>query len=74
LSQMPGTGAARGRYRLKGVIHHEGEGLNGGHFISEVRHQMDGEWLVANDRDVHEIETPQQNSGTAYIFLYDRFE
>jgi hypothetical protein len=74
LSQMPGAGAARGRYRLKGVIHHQGQGLNGGHFISEVRHQMDGEWLVASDRDVHEIGTPQQNSGTAFIFLYDRFE
>ena len=74
LRDMPGAHNATGSYRLKGVIHHQGESLRGGHFVAETHHMMDGEWLMANDRDVHEIEEPEQNSRTAYIFLYERFE
>ena len=73
LSQMPGAEGARGMYRLKGVIHHGGESLGGGHFTAQVYHGIDGEWLLANDRDVHEIPGPEQESKSAYIFLYERF-
>ena len=74
LSRMPGASTAVGMYRLKGVVHHSGDSIRGGHFTTEVHHMMDGEWLVANDRDVHEIASPLQHSTTAYILLYDRFE
>jgi hypothetical protein len=75
LSRMPGANNAIGIYRLKGVVHHSGESVRGGHFTAEVRHLMDGEWLLANDRDVHEIEAPSQhNSASVYILLYDRFD
>jgi len=73
LSSMPGAAKAIGKYRFMGALHHKGTD-GGGHMVSETYVLVDGEYQHANDRDVYQIDEPEQESQTVTFLIYDRYE
>lgn len=61
------------RYKLLGVVHHQGSTRAGGHYVADYFHHEHTEWVHANDASVQRIDGPvNMNSDTAYVLLYER--
>ena len=62
------------RYDLIGIIHHLGETLSGGHYVSQFRSDLQDQWVHANDLSVLPGTPIKTVSDTAYILVYQRID
>ena len=70
MAEMAGGGD--GRYRLVGLILHIGSSLEGGHYITHIRHPEDGFFYNANDDHFAPIPDPALSGSSPYILMYER--
>eukprot|EP00527_Entomoneis_sp_CCMP2396_P004670 CAMPEP_0198151956 /NCGR_PEP_ID=MMETSP1443-20131203/57826_1 /TAXON_ID=186043 /ORGANISM="Entomoneis sp., Strain CCMP2396" /LENGTH=134 /DNA_ID=CAMNT_0043817811 /DNA_START=84 /DNA_END=485 /DNA_ORIENTATION=+ len=64
-------GEASQLYDLYGVIHHQGA-LSGGHYVSSLKSELDGQWRLFNDAQIYEIHARDVIDASAYILFYMR--
>jgi ubiquitin C-terminal hydrolase len=64
------TEASRtGNYDLFAVINHHG-GATGGHYTSQCRNPLTGEWNLFDDETVHQLPKGPHLDASAYILMY----
>jgi ubiquitin C-terminal hydrolase len=67
------AGAGEGRYRLIAVVHHQGESIHAGHYVTDFLHPEDRKWYHADDSAVTELgRLVNQVGPTQTAFLYER--
>jgi ubiquitin C-terminal hydrolase len=70
MSAFPG---GAGKYRLAGVVHHEGISADEGHYIADFLHPDDGTFYNADDELVAPIiDQPELETESSYILFYER--
>ncbi|GAQ82798.1 hypothetical protein KFL_001240290 [Klebsormidium nitens] len=67
---VPASRASRPRYKLEGVVVHEGESPNAGHYIAYVL--IGGSWYLFDDASVTRAEWAEVAAAQGYIFFYRR--
>ena len=70
----PGAAEETARYKVSGIIIHQGGSANGGHYIAKVR-QPDGSCFIANDDSISRI-SPQEflDESQAYMLILERIK
>lgn len=61
---------SRNRYRLLGVVVHNGSELHQGHYISFVRAEEGAEWILCDDENVELCSVSVVAAAEAYVLLY----
>ena len=62
--------SARDTYELFATVHHHG-GSSGGHYTSQAKHPVTGQWVHYDDEAARPVESPRLDAST-YIVMYRR--
>ena len=65
-----GSSCDRSRYRLVGIVVHNGAELHQGHYVSFVRADEGKEWVLCDDENIEACSTGTVTSAEAYVLLY----
>jgi len=69
--ELKDDGRSEMLYDLYGVIHHQGA-LSGGHYVTSIKSEIDGQWRLFNDAQIFEIHARDVVDPSAYILFYIR--
>ena len=64
------------RYYLKSVIYHAGASIEAGHYFALIRMNIEDEWIVCNDTDIHQHTYGpfRYDYPDPYVLVYERME
>ena len=67
-----GSSCDRSRYRLVGIVVHNGAELHQGHYVSFVCADGETEWILCDDENIEASSISALTAAEAYVLLYSR--